>query len=147
MIKEKELDKLLDLPGEIKELFYDSPYKYSIRIAYQTPVMVDFNDSKEEAVSGTFEDCLIYTNYKLFKRLDIDGSGNLVENVHRILNSATSFIALHEDIYNMLRNGKSDQKAEFALDVIYEIDPDEIAVPPYIAEGLTWLQNYLRSED
>ena len=52
-----------------------------------------------------------------------------------------------EDIYNMLRNGKSDQKAEFALDVIYEIDPDEIAVPPYIAEGLTWLQNYLRSED
>lgn len=47
----------------------------------------------------------------------------------------------------MLRNGKSDQKAEFALDVIYEIDPDEIAVPPYIAEGLTWLQNYLRSED
>lgn len=147
LIKEKELDKLLDLPGKKKELFYDSPYKYSIRIAYQTPVIVDFNDSKEEAISGTFEDCLIYTNYKLFKRLDIDGSGSLVENVHRILNSATPFNALHEDIYNMLRNGKSDQKAEFALDVIYEIDPDEIAVPPYIAEGLTWLQNYLRSED
>ena len=147
LMGEKELDKLLDFPEEKKERFYKSPYKFSIRIAYQTPVMVDFNNSTEEAISGTFEDCLIYTNYKLFKNLKIKEAGSLVENVHRILNSASTFDALQEDIYNILRNGNSAQKAEFALDVIYEIDPGEIAVPPYIAKGLTWLQDYLRPED
>lgn len=146
LIGEKELDKLLNLPKEKKELLYKSPYKYSFRIAYQTPVIVDFNDSKKEAISGTFEDCLIYTNYKLFKDLKIKEAGSLVEKVHSILNSNSTFDDLHENIYNTLRKGKSDQKAEFALDVIYEIDPDEIVVPPYIAEGLMWLQDYLHPE-
>ena len=57
----------------------------------------------------------------------------------------------HHDAYEM-KNGNllitsGDVNSDTFCDVIYEIDPDEIAVPPYIAEGLTWLQNYLRSED
>ncbi len=147
LLNEKGLDKLLDLTKEKKEISYDSPYKYSIRIAYQTPVMVDFNGSEKEAISGTFEDCLIYTNYELFKDIEVKDAGSLVEKAQNILDSSTSFDDLHEKIYNMLRDGKSDQKAEFALDVIYEIDPDDITIPPYIDEGLKWLQDYLHPED
>jgi len=146
-IQEKELDKLLDLPEKKKEIPYASPYKYSIRVAYQTPVTIEFNNSKEEAISSTFEDCLIYTNFDLIKDIKIKEAGSLIENTHRILNSASTFSDLHESIYNMLRDGSSKQKAEFALDVIYEIDLDEITVPAYIDAGLKWLQNYLHPED
>ena len=52
-----------------------------------------------------------------------------------------------EKIYKMLRAGKSEQKAEFALDVIFEISPDELLVPPYVDQGLMWLQDYLHPED
>lgn len=146
LIKEKELDKLLDLPNTQKEILEQSPYKYPIRIAYQTPMMLDFNNSQEEAISGTFEDCLVYSNYKLFKDMQINDTGSLVKSIHDLLNSATSFDELRKGLYQELRNGKSDQKAEFALDVIYEIDPDKLIVPPYIAEGLEWLREYLRPE-
>lgn len=147
LLKEKQLDTLLDLPKEKKQLSYKSPYAYSIRIAYQTPVAIDFNGSEKEALSSTFEDCLIYTNYQLFKNMQVKDIGGLVKNAHDLLNTVNSFDALHKGIYQMLRDAKSDKKAEFALDVIYEIDPDEIEVPTYIVEGLDWLQDYLHPED
>ena len=150
LIKEKDLDKILDLPTEQKEITYEKPYKFSIRIAYQTPVKIEFNETPREALSSTFEDCMIYTNYKLFKDLEEDignDAGNLLKKVNIALNTAKSFDELHTKIYNVLREGKSDQKAEFALDLIYTVDPIKLTVPPYIAEGLDWLQTILRPEE
>lgn len=147
LIKEKELDKLLDLPSGQKESLRESPYEYPIRIAYQTPMTFDFDNSKEEALSATFEDCLIYTNYEIFKDMQIKDSGSFVKNVHDLLNSATTFDELRRNLYQLLHNVKSDKKAEFALDIIFEIAPDRLVVPPYIAEGLEWLQEYLRPEE
>ena len=89
----------------------------------------------------------IYTNYDLFKKIKVTDSGNLVEQTHDLLNSNDTFEMIHEKIYKMLRAGKSEQKAEFALDVIFEISPDELSVPPYINQGLMWLQDYLHPED
>ena len=130
-----------------KEFSFASPYRFSIRLAYQTPVKVDFEGEEKEAIPGTFEDCLIYTNYDLFKKIKVTDSGNLVEQTHDLLNSNDTFEMIHEKIYKMLRAGKSEQKAEFALDVIFEISPDELSVPPYINQGLMWLQDYLHPED
>ena len=79
--------------------------------------------------------CLIYTNYDLFKKIKVTDSGNLVEQTHDLLNSNDTFEMIHEKIYKMLRAGKSEQKAEFALDVIFEISPDELSVPPYINQS------------
>jgi hypothetical protein len=31
--------------------------------------------------------------------------------------------------------------------IIYTIDPDELTVPQYVAEGLEWLQTILRPEE
>lgn len=47
LIKEKNLDKLLDLESKHKVVEYESPYKYSIRIAYQTPAKIDFNGTQK----------------------------------------------------------------------------------------------------
>lgn len=151
LIKEKDLDKLLDFPAEQKVSINETTYKYSIRIAYQTPVMIDFNGTSTEALSSTFEDCMVYTNYKLFKSLKEDDfgsdAGSLIKKVNIALNAVKPFDELHKQVYSELRDGKSDQKAEFALDLIYSIDPNELKVPPYIAEGLEWLQTLLRPEE
>jgi predicted ATP-dependent endonuclease of OLD family len=147
LVKEKDLDKLLEIPKADKEFTEESPYKYSVRIAYQTPITVNFNGADVEALSSTFEDCLVYTNFELFKDTKTTDMGSLVKRIHDAINSASSsFEDLHVKIYKILRNGKSDQKAEFALDVIYDIDPNDIIVPAYIAEGLEWLQTLLHPE-
>ncbi|WP_312832514.1 ATP-dependent nuclease [Sedimentibacter saalensis] len=152
LIKEKNLDKLLDFGEKQKEFEYKIPYMYSIRIAYQTPVQIDFKGVPTEVLSSTFEDCMVYANYKLFKDLkleedDADDAGNLLKKVNAALKAEKSFDDIHKQIYDELRNGKTDQKAEFALDLIYSIDPGKLTVPPYIAEGLEWLQTILRPEE
>lgn len=147
LMEEKDLEKLLDIPIDKKEFAYETPYKYSIRIAYQTPVAVDFNGESVEALSSTFEDCLVYTNYELFKNINTECEGSLVKKVHDAIAVSDSFESVHEEIYQTLRKGKSDQKAEFALDIIYDIDPNEIKIPSYIAEGLEWLQTLLHPEE
>ena len=125
---------------------------YSIRIAYQTPVQIDFKGVPTEVLSSTFEDCMVYTNYKLFKDLnpeedDAGDAGNLLKKVNAALNAEKPFDDIHKQIYDELRTGKTDQKAEFALDLIYAIDPGKLTIPPYIAEGLEWLQTILRPEE
>jgi Predicted ATP-dependent endonuclease of the OLD family len=147
LINEKDLDKLLDMPTEKKELIYEGITRYSIRIAYQIPVKIDFGGKPVEALSSTFEDCLIYANYKLFKDIATDDTGNFVKKIQKKINAAKSFKELHEGIYTILREGKSDKKAEFALDLIYAIDPSDLSIPFYIEEGLEWLQTLLRPEE
>ena len=144
LIKEKDLDKLLSVPATKKEISEKGVCEYSIRIAYQTPVVINYNGANEEALASTFEDCLVYTNFQLFKDMSIDDAGSLVKKVSDKIKSAGSFDEFHKDVYDLLRNGKSDQKAEFALDLIYAVDPSELTIPEYIAEGLEWLQSYLR---
>lgn len=147
LIKERDLDKLLDLSDKKKEITQATPYKHSIRIAYQTPIKVTFNGQEVEALSSTFEDCLIYTNFEFFKRFEGDDVGSFVKKVSNKISEAKSFEELHRTIYDLLRNEASDHKAQFALDLIYAIDPSELIVPSYIAEGLEWLQTTLRSEE
>lgn len=150
LIKENKLDTILDIPADKKVFDRDSDCKYSIRIAYQTPVIINYDGTLKEALSSTFEDCMIYTNYELFKELKFEelenDVGNLLRQVNNTLKSSKIFHELQNKIYAELRNGKADQKAEFALDLIYAIDPSSLSVPAYIEEGLDWLQTILRPE-
>lgn len=147
LVRENDLDKLLAIPSEKKEIIKETPYKYSIRAAYQNPVVIDYNGTDKEAIASTFEDCLVYTNYQLFKGISTDDTGSLVKSVSDEINAASSFEDFHKGVYEILRNGKSDQKAEFALDLIYAVDPNKLIVPAYIDEGLEWLQAYLNPEE
>ncbi len=148
LIHEKDLDTLLDLPEERKIVKKDTTYECCIRIAYQTPVEINYNGTQIEALSSTFEDCLVYTNYGMFKNLSLkdNDAGSLVKEVHTSIVEAQTFEDLHKKIYKALREGKSDQKAEFALDLIYSIDPVILTVPSYIEKGLDWLKDKLCPE-
>ena len=148
LVNSSDLDKLLALPDVEKEFKKETPYSYSIRIAYQTPVNVNFKGSITEALSSTFEDCFVYSNFELFNNLnDLDDTNGLVSVVHNAIKSASSFEELHNIIYTTLKDGQSNQKAEFALDIIYTLDPDVITIPAYIDAGLDWLQKLLRPEE
>ena len=148
LVKEKDLDKLFDLSAEKKEFIDETVYKYSIRIAYQTPIEIIFNKMSYEALSSTFEDCMIYTNYELFENFEEgEDVGSMVKKIRDVIDSAETFDDLQKEIYSALRAGKSDQKAEFALDLIYAVEPSQLKVPPYIAEGLEWLQDILSMEE
>lgn len=147
LINESDLDKLLDLPYDKKEIPKETPYKYSIRVAYQTPVTVTYKGENKEALASTFEDCLVYTNYPTFRDLPDDDTGSLVKKVSEKISASNTFDEFLNGVYETLRNGKSDQKAEFALDLIYAIDPNELVVPAYIDEGLKWLQSCLEPEE
>lgn len=144
LIKEQNLDELLKLTTDQKVFKRNNPFEYFIRIAYQTPVTISYKDSAVEALSSTFEDCLVYTNYNLFENLQEEGVGSLMKKVNCLIKESSTFNELHESIYETLRNGKSNQKAEFALDLIYTFDPSQLTIPLYIKEGLEWLQTLLR---
>ena len=108
---------------------------------------IDYNGAEVEALASTFEDCLVYTNLQLFENISVDDTGSLIKNVSDKIKSASSFEEFHQGVYDVLRNGRSDQKAEFALDLIYAVDPSELSVPVYIDEGLAWLQDCLTPEE
>lgn len=146
LLKENDLDKLLDLPEAQKVIPRETPYRYSIRVAYQTPIMINYAGEEKEAIASTFEDCLVYTNYQTFKDLSTDDTGSLIKNVNDVIKSSSTFDEFSIGVYETLRSGKSEQKAEFALDLIYVIDPSDLIVPDYIDRGLKWLQSCLEPE-
>lgn len=145
IIKKNLLDELLDLSESQKVVFKKSVCDYQIRIAYQVPIDVSYNGVEIEALSRTFEDSLIYTNWNIFKDHDIPEPGLLLKKLKEGFDKKDSFEVIKSTIFNELE--KSEVKAEFALDLIYSIDPDEIAIPKYIDEGLKWLENILCAED
>lgn len=142
VIQNTDLDYLLDLPSASKvEINPDIP-DAKTRIAYQKPISVTFSDgSRHEFLPNTFEDALAYSNFQLFK--SIKGNGLIRKFKTAFLTEDASKIA--KNVFAALKDN-SVKKAEFALDMIFKKDPDNIAVPEYIAEGLSWLQNELSSK-
>ena len=121
----------------------DNEFNSSIRIAYQIPIEINYNDEKKEALTSTFEDSIIYSNLELFK--NIDDKELYLNKISNIIKSATGFEDMHSKIYEEIRK-TSFKKAEFALDLIYLIDPEKIVVPNYIDDGLNWLESQLSSK-
>ena len=69
----------------------------------------------------------------------------MINKISNIIKSATGFEDMHSKIYEEIRK-TSFKKAEFALDLIYLIDPEKIVVPNYIDDGLNWLESQLSSK-
>lgn len=139
LLKEKSLDKLLDLSEKKKEKNFTTPYAFKMRIAYQMPVNFEYDGKIYEAIPSTFEDSLVYTNFSLFSSTTGEG---LMGDIYDACNEGLDFKDFHEKIYNLFR-GKNVPKAGFALDLIYSVDPQNLQVPNYIDEGLLWLQALL----
>lgn len=144
LIKKNLYDELLTLSEKDKVVEKSSICKYKIRVAYQTPIIIELNNNLDKALSRTFEDSFIYENLKNIKEIEITDAGTLLTKVHDLLNNQTTYEELRDLIDKKL--DVSRVKAEFALDLIYTMDPNEYNIPTYIKEGLTWLQNELSLE-
>lgn len=139
----KLLDKLLNLAEKKKEKNFATPYPFKMRIAYQMPIHFEYGGQNYEALSSTFEDSLVYSNFNLFATTTGDG---LMGDIYNACNAGLDFERFHEKIYNLFR-GENVPKAGFALDLIYSVDPQTLQVPNYIDEGLCWLQELLDKHD
>lgn len=143
IIKNVDFDYLLDLGFDNKVEYNRNIAEAKTRIAYQTPVKVSFTDKTEhEFIPTTFEDSLAYTNFDSFKNMKGNGLIKKFKNAFKTENAAT----IPQDVYNAIKS-KSVDKAEFALDMIFNKDPQNIVIPTYIAEGLEWLEKEIISKD
>lgn len=143
VIHNVDLDDLLNLSFYDKEKANPNIPTSKTRIAYQTPVLVSFPDgTKHEFIPTTFEDSLAYTNFEEFKKMKGNG---LIKKFKTAFN-LNDKEQIANDVYNAVES-KNAKKAEFALDMIYNRDPETIEIPVYIAEGLEWLQKELLIKD
>jgi predicted ATP-dependent endonuclease of OLD family len=138
--KEESLDVLLDMKSEQKAV--SDPSGYAVRVAYQTPIAMVFKSKNAaEALANTFEDALVYENPELFAKLDGHG---LIAKFRDALNDSADLIELAAKASDALKNGA---KAEFALDILFSEEVEQLKVPSYIDEGLVWLADQLKRKE
>jgi predicted ATP-dependent endonuclease of OLD family len=136
--KEKSLDKLLAL---------DSPAKndtnYPVKVAFQTAITIQEGNSNVAVYPYTFEDSLVMQNKEKFEKLT-GGSGLLkgMVDASKKIDVKDSAKAMYEVI---TKTGA--KKAEFALELLFFEDPETLATPTYIKEGLDWLENQLKPKE
>lgn len=133
------IDVLLSMAEEKKIKFYEKQ-KFSIRVAYQTPVQVKIvhTAETEEALANTLEDALLFENVELFQKTA--GTG-LFAKLKAAIENCKTIEELGIQVSEALKTGS---KAELALDLLELKDAKSLKPPKYIAEGLDWLTQQLR---
>ena len=125
-----------------KQRTIESDPLFAVRAAYQLPVVVTLPDKTESetAYPYTFEDALAFANLDFFK--DLAGTG-LVKKFRAAIANGGTAAEIGALMFDALRSGK---KAEFALDIIDADGFEKLAVPHYIADGLSWLEGRLKKK-
>lgn len=143
------IDDLLDIPEDAKEKRKDSCL---VRVAYQMPVMVDFDGDLQEVIPNTFEDSFVCHNVSQFRKLsdaiaetqkdpqvDVPTvEGKLTKSFLTAARNSKDAKSLQYALFDSLDKYGS-KKAEFILDLLFRMEPQQFDVPNYIAGGLTWL--------
>ena len=143
VIRNTDLDYLLDLDFDSKVESNPHIDDAKTRVAYQTPIKVVFSDGTEhEFIPTTFEDSLAYTNFDSFKTMNGVGLIKKFKNSFKTENETQ----ISTDVYNAVESTTA-KKSEFALDMIYNRDPQSIVIPAYIADALEWLEKEISSKD
>jgi hypothetical protein len=132
----EELDTLLDKPESEKSKDYDSE-RFTLRVAYQCPIEIEFKGVATEALAYTLEDAVVIANIELFSTLSGDG---LIAKFRTAIANSVDFAALSAAMKDALKGGS---KAEFALDLLEIENPRDLKPPKYIREGLLWLAEQL----
>ena len=119
----------------------------NVRIAFQTPVNVQWDKNKEdltEVCPYTFEDALIFTNLELFRQEGLKKMG-AITTIANLLRHSDSADELQNKIFEKLESKSGFQKADFAISLLYKDDFADLIAPVYIQEGLEWMKSYLDS--
>lgn len=126
------LDDLLDLPPEQK-------VQSNVRVSFQYGIQTKFTPkarTTKEVIPYTFEDAVALTNLELFRKLS--KSTGMVKKMH-LATKMTTLNACCNAMYKAL----DGEKAKMALDLLYDVEPNELLVPEYVSEGLVWLEGEL----
>lgn len=136
----EDIDYLLDLAEAGKMVALKGDSDSFVRVAYQTPIKISLTGKRKiEMLSNTFEDALVYKNYDIFKT--IKGTG-LIKKFNDAVTSCDTKSKLSKEIFEILKD-KNIRKAEFALDLLFSDEYDEVQMPDYIENGLKWLEKQL----
>ena len=132
--KQADLDKLLALKSIDKE-----DTVLPIKVAFQTPLIVNNGKIDVTVTPYTFEDSLVMENRLIFQGLT-QGTGLLKKMITA---------AMEPDIEKSGRlmydyiTETGAKKAEFALELFYFEEPNNLKTPSYIKDGLEWLESKL----
>lgn len=124
-----KLDEILDICLEKKAVD-------KARVACQYGIPVEYDGKQQEAIPYTFEDAMALSNIELFRKLE--KPTGMIKKIQDALSEET----LDSCCEKLFKSLKSD-KAEMALDLIFDVDPKELNIPQYIKEGLDWLKKEL----
>ncbi len=133
--QQTSLDDLLELESQDKL----SEQNDFIRVAYQFGIDIKVGNTTQKVYPYTFEDALAYSNIELFK--NINSSTGMLAKLVKALKEKD----LNELINKANKALEKGDKAKMALDILFDIDPDELSTPIYIEEGLDWLADKLES--
>ena len=126
------LDALMDLDAEKKSKWYERQ-RFSVRVAYQCPVEIEFKGARAEALCNTLEDALVMENISHFSKQT--GTG-LLAKFKTAIDESQNLEQLGKSLLDALNNGG---KAEFALNLLELKKSKELKPPLYIRDGLGWL--------
>ena len=119
----------------------------NIRLAFQTPISVQWDKEKEEYTEicpYTFEDALIFTNLELFRQEGLKKMG-AITTISNQLKKNNGAKDLQESIFDKLESKGGFKKADFANSLLYKDEFSKIIAPDYIQEGLEWVKKCLDS--
>jgi len=136
-----EVDELLaanDIP-EIKV----GGFGY-IGVVYQKAQSVKCKDDATDQmlVPSTFEDALVLSNLELVG--DMRGTA-MTNTFAKLVTTSSAAEELLVGLFEKL--SKNPQKAAFALDLLGIKDIDALTAPPYINDGLKWLEAHLSKDN
>lgn len=112
-----------------------------VRAAYQYEIELEYEGENVTAIPYTFEDALTLSNVNIFKN-KTDGTG-LIKKMAEAVNKPTISESC-QSLYDAI--GKNSKKAEMALELLYTTEHSELVPPQYIAEGLIWMQEALKTK-
>tara|TARA_R110002110_G_C13469307_1_gene719836 strand:- start:4128 stop:6350 length:2223 start_codon:yes stop_codon:yes gene_type:complete len=133
--KEENLDALLSSCSLVSDDGY-------IRVAYQGQISAQYKtgEGKSKIIPYTFEDALALSNIELFRTMT--NTKGLLKKLCASLSENSIFDASNK-MFAALQG--SDRKAEMALELLCLQEPSDLSVPLYIANGLQWLEQKLKS--
>ncbi|RNL45709.1 ATP-dependent endonuclease [Ochrobactrum sp. MH181795] len=137
--KQTSVDALMKLEEKDKALVY--PNGYAVRAAYQTSTKLKIGATDVDVHSNTFEDALFYRNFDFFRGRKATG---LAGKFQKIADDATDAGDLAAKVKSAIEDG---DKAEFALELLFSDDIENLRVPDYIGHGLLWLKKQLERKE
>ncbi len=133
--QKSSIDDLMDITNN------DGRLANNVFITYQKELMVKGPFSRSsKVIPSTFEDALVLENTTFFTST-LQSFGP-TKKVKKTIDNSKGMKSLNKDIYNLFSD-KNFKKAEFSLDVLLAKNIDELKIPTYIEDGLTWLESKL----